>query len=182
MRTLHTYTVVPSLPEPLARLRELAYNLRWAWDYDTISLFRRLDRDLWEQEEHNPARLLGVVSQERLLADAADPGFLNQLDDVYTEFRRYMDDGGWFAREYGPELGDKGEFRIAYFSAEFGITECLQIYSGGLGVLAGDHLKAASDLGLPLVGVGFLYQRGYFRQSLNADGWQVENYPHTDFY
>ena len=182
MRILHTYTVVPSLPEPLTRLRELAYNLRWSWDHDTISLFRRLDRDLWEKTEHNPARLLGAVSQERLLSLASDPGFLNQLDDVYTEFRRYMDDGGWFAREYGAESGNDPSLRIAYFSAEFGITECLPIYSGGLGVLAGDHLKSASDLGLPLVGIGFLYQRGYFRQGLNADGWQVENYPNTDFH
>jgi starch phosphorylase len=182
LRTLHTYTVIPSLPEKLQRLRELAYNLRWAWDHDTVSLFRLLDPDLWERTGHNPAQMLGMIPQERLVALNDDPGFLGQLEEVYFRFQRYMSEGGWFAREYGTEFGGKEPFRIAYFSAEFGITECLPIYSGGLGVLAGDHLKSASDLGLPLVGVGFLYQRGYFRQSLNADGWQIEHYPNTDFY
>jgi len=214
MRTLHTYTVVPSVPEKLAPLRELAYNLRFSWDHPTISLFRRLDQDLWEATEHNPARMLGTIAQSRLHHAAEDPAFLEQLGEVYKGFKEYLDDGGWWARTYGGEFGSAppapnnggaggstgggsalsgspiigggggqaGDFRIAYFSAEFGITECLPIYSGGLGVLAGDHLKSASDLGLPLVGVGFLYQRGYFRQSLNADGWQVENYADTDFY
>jgi starch phosphorylase len=181
-RTLHTYTVVPALPEPLAPLRELAYNLRWSWDHATIDLFRRLDRDLWEASGHNPARMLGTIAQTRLQQAASDPGFLDQLKNVYEDFRRYLDDGGWWARTFGGEFNKDEGFRIGYFSAEFGITECLPIYSGGLGVLAGDHLKSASDLGLPLVGVGFLYQRGYFRQTLNSDGWQVENYPDTDFY
>lgn len=181
-RTLHTYTVVPSLPERLAPLRELAYNLRWSWDHPTIRLFRALDDELWEASGHNPARMLGLVSQSRLTEAAIDPAFLDRMHAVYKEFRRYMDDGGWWGRTYGTELDKNDGFRIAYFSAEFGITECLPIYSGGLGVLAGDHLKSASDLGLPLVGVGFLYQRGYFRQGLNADGWQIENYPVTDFY
>lgn len=180
-RTLHTYTVVPSLPPRLAPLRELAYNLRWSWDHDTIRLFRALDDALWESSGHNPARMLGLVAQERLHAAADDAGFLAQLDGVYAAFRAYLEDGGWWGRTHGAELGGD-DFRIAYFSAEFGLTECLPIYSGGLGVLAGDHLKSASDLGLPLVGVGFLYQRGYFRQALNSDGYQIENYPVTDFY
>ena len=179
-RILHTYTVTPSLPEKLLPLRELAYNLRWSWDHATRELFISLDPDLWSESNHNPAKLLNLLPQTRLTELAADTSFLTELDVVYMDFRRYMDNPMWWQKAYGGELGD--DFRIAYFSAEFGITESLPIYSGGLGVLAGDHLKAASDLGLPLVGVGFLYQKGYFRQALNADGWQMENYPTTDFY
>jgi glycogen phosphorylase len=181
-RTLHTYTVIPKLPQRLVPLRELAYNLRFSWDHATIRLFRALDDSLWEESGHNPAKMLSLVSQTRLEAVATDTAFLAQLDEVYADFRAYMDGETWWSRNYGTELNPADGFRIAYFSAEFGITECLPIYSGGLGVLAGDHLKSASDLGLPLVGVGFLYQKGYFRQALNADGWQTENYPTTDFY
>lgn len=180
MRTLHTYTVVPSLPDRLAPLKELAYNLRWSWNYETRELFQSLDEALWETCDHNPAKMIGLISQERLGELTESPEFLAQLDAVYADFRGYMDAETWWDRTYKSEFDS--DFRIAYFSAEFGLTECLPIYSGGLGVLAGDHLKSASDLGLPLVGVGFLYQKGYFRQSLNADGWQVENTPTTDFY
>lgn len=170
---LHTYTVTPTLPARLAPLRELAYNLRWSWDHATRDLFLELGgNELWNGTDRNPARLLGLVAQERLNELADDALFLGKLDAVYSDFRSYLErPSPW------PE-----DLSIGYFSAEFGIAECLPIYSGGLGVLAGDHLKAASDLALPLVGVGFLYQRGYFRQSLNADGWQMENYPITDFY
>lgn len=181
-RTLHTYTVAPTLPERLAPLKELAYNLRFSWDHASIRLFRALDTDLWEVAGHNPARLLGLVSQTRLTEAANDPAFLTQLDAVYADFQEYMAGGGWWAEAFDSELSKGDGFRIAYFSAEFGISECLPIYSGGLGVLAGDHLKSASDLGLPLVALGFLYQKGYFRQALNSDGWQIENYPTTDFY
>jgi starch phosphorylase len=179
-RTLHTYTVTPNLPERLAPLQELAYNLRWSWDHATIQLFRAIDRELWEVSGHNPAKLIGLVSQKRLEALTNDTTFLSQLDEVYANFRHYMTSETWWSRTHGSEFGS--DFRIAYFSAEFGLTECVPIYSGGLGVLAGDHLKSSSDLGLPLIGIGFLYQKGYFRQALNADGWQVENYPTTDFY
>jgi starch phosphorylase len=180
-RTLHTYTVTPTLPERLAALRTLAYNLRWSWDAASIQLFRQLGgNDLWEEAEHNPARLLGLVPQTRFEEAAADPAFLATFDAVIADFEAYIHGTGWWGATHAAEFGS--DFKIAYFSAEFGLTECLPIYSGGLGVLAGDHLKAASDLGLPLVAVGFLYQRGYFRQGLNADGWQVENYPITDFY
>jgi starch phosphorylase len=179
-RILHTYTVTPSLPENLSPLHELAYNLRWAWDHATRHLFIELDPELWVESNHNPAKLLSLLPQSRLNELSQDSAFLSRLASVYGEFRRYMDDPLWWQRTYGAEF--PADFRIAYFSAEFGITESLPIYSGGLGVLAGDHLKAASDLGLPLVGVGFLYQKGYFRQALNADGWQMENYPTTDFY
>ncbi|MBC8138058.1 MAG: alpha-glucan family phosphorylase [Fibrella sp.] len=179
-RTLHTYTVVPSLPERLSPLRELAYNLRFSWDPDTKALFETMDAALWELTDNNPAKLLGLVAQSRLEELASDGAFLEELDRVYATFKAYMADGGWWGHTHDDEF--PADFKIAYFSAEFGITECLPIYSGGLGVLAGDHMKSASDLNLPLVGMGFLYQRGYFRQGLNADGWQIENYPTTDFY
>ena len=180
-RTLHTYTVTPSLPARLAPLEELAYNLRWSWDHATRHLFRDMDAALWETTERNPAKLLGLAAQSRLQHLAGDAAFLKKMDAVYAAFKAYMNDPAtWWATRHGKEF--PASFRIAYFSAEFGITECLPIYSGGLGVLAGDHMKSASDLGLPLAGVGFLYQKGYFRQSLNADGWQVESYPTTDFY
>lgn len=173
MPRLHTYTVTPTLPARLAGLRELAYNLRWSWHHDTRDLFLEVGgQDLWEDTDRNPARLLGLVAQDRLNELASDTGFLERLDAAHASLKAYLE----APSEWPADL------KIAYFSAEFGIAECLPIYSGGLGVLAGDHLKAASDLALPLVGVGFLYQRGYFRQALNADGWQVENYPVTDFY
>ena len=180
---LHTYTVTPSLPPRLAPLHEMAFNLRWSWHHATRDLFIALDPAQWETSGHNPARLLGLVAQERLTALSTDPAYLADLDRVYADFKAYMDSQEtWWHKTHAAEFSEGGDFRIAYFSAEFGITECLPIYSGGLGVLAGDHLKSASDLGLPLVAVGFLYQKGYFRQALNADGWQMENYPTTDFY
>ncbi|MFB3827363.1 MAG: alpha-glucan family phosphorylase [Bryobacteraceae bacterium] len=178
MRPLHTFTVVPVLPAPLARLREIAFNLRWAWDHETIELFRRLDTDLWETTGHNPVRLLGAVPQERLAAAAADDSFLAHLERVSAALEtRTRGRVCWFGHTYPQATG----MLAAYFSAEFGITECLSIFAGGLGVLAGDHLKSASDLGVPLVGVGLLYQQGYFRQSLNQSGWQQEAYPDNDF-
>ncbi len=178
MRPIRTFTVIPSLPEPLQPLRELAYNLHWSWDHETIALFRRLDRELWESSGHNPVRMLGTIRQERLEEAASDPGFLAHLERVHQRFLHYMQARTWYEACYGTQ----GPACIAYFSAEFGLTECIPIYSGGLGILAGDHLKSASDLGIPLVGVGILYQRGYFRQYLSADGWQQESYPVNDFY
>ncbi len=180
LRPYRTFSVVPSLPPRLAPLRELAYNLWWSWNLDVVDLFRRLDRDLWEESGHNPVLMLGIIKQERLEEAAGDDGFVSQMMRIYQAFNHYMSTGEtWFNRNYGNKLPG---FQIAYFSAEFGVTECLPIYSGGLGILAGDHLKSASDLGIPLVGVGLLYQEGYFRQYLNADGWQQESYPLNDFY
>ena len=178
MKNVHTYHVVPSIPERLMNLKDLAFNLRWAWDHETIALFRRLDRDLWEATGHNPVLMLGTIEQSRLREAEGDESFLAHLERVHKDYERYMTEPAWFQKAY-PEYKD---LRIAYFSAEFGLTECLPIYSGGLGILAGDHLKSASELGLPLVGVGLLYQKGYFRQYLNVDGWQQERYPTNDFY
>ncbi|MBC7235375.1 MAG: alpha-glucan family phosphorylase [Chloroflexi bacterium] len=180
MRPYRTFTVVPSLPPGLTPLSELAYNLWWSWNLDVVDLFRRLDRDLWEETGHNPVLLLGKISQERLEEMAHDEGFVAQMMRVYQGLNRYMSSGEtWFQKE---RAADHGDLQIAYFSAEYGITEAMPMYSGGLGILAGDHLKSASDLGIPLVGVGLLYQKGYFRQYLNADGWQQESYPVNDFY
>lgn len=171
--------VVPNLPKELERLVELAYNLRWAWDQETIALFRRLDADLWRDTEHNPVLLLGAVSQETLNNAAQDPSFLAHLNRVCDAFDQYMAaQNTWYDSQYGQEPDQPV---IAYFSMEFGLTESLRNYSGGLGVLSGDHLKSASDLGLPMVGVGLLYQEGYFHQYLNADGYQQESYPINDY-
>lgn len=181
MPNVHAFHVVPALPETLAPLRALAFNLHWAWDHDTIEIFRRLDRDLWETSGHNPVVMLGNIGQERLKEAAQDESYLAELGRVQFTLESYLRaNNTWYTRNYADKA--PADTRIAYFSMEFGLTECLPIYSGGLGVLAGDHLKSSSDLGIPLVGVGLLYQQGYFRQFLNADGWQQERYPDNDFY
>ncbi len=177
MKPLKTYAVLPSLPEALEPLRRVATDLHWAWAHDAIALLRRLDDELWEQSGHNPVAMLGIVSQDRLDEAAADPAFLAHLDRVATSFDRYRQrENTWFQRTHGDDNG----LLVAYCSAEFGLTECLSIFAGGLGILAGDHLKSASDLGIPLVGVGLLYQEGYFRQRLNQAGWQQEHYIQND--
>ncbi|MBP6875300.1 MAG: alpha-glucan family phosphorylase [Candidatus Eisenbacteria bacterium] len=175
---IHEFQVAPALPPRLAPLMEIAYNLRWCWDHDTIELFRRLSKRLWEEADHNPVRMLGEIDQAELARFAADEGFLVHMDRVAAELRRHMTRRGWFEKAHPDVTGAS----IAYFSAEFGLTECLQIYSGGLGILAGDHLKSCSELGVPLVGVGLLYQKGYFRQYLTNDGWQQERNPINDFH
>ncbi len=178
MRPIGTFFVKPKLPPPLERLRALAYNLRWTWSHDTIQLFRRLDADLWELCGHNPVKMLGLISQERLELAAADDAFLAHLERAARELEEYLAAGAsWFRRNYGRA----GQPLVAYFSAEFGLTESLSIFAGGLGILAGDHLKSSSDLGVPLVGVGLLYQQGYFRQQLDTAGWQKEIYEDNDF-
>jgi len=192
MRPIRTFNVSPSLPERLEPLRKLAYNLHWDWNSETKDLFRRLDLDLWESSRHNPVLMLGTISQQRLQAAVEDEGFLAQMDRAARQLDEYLQERTWYRkhrlkRDETGGINDASSHQpirdcYAYFSAEFGLTECLPIYSGGLGVLAGDHLKSASDLGLPLVGVGLLYQEGYFAQYLNADGWQKERYPINDFY
>lgn len=178
MARVSTYTVVPKLPPRLQDLMRIVNNIWWCWDPEAINLFFRIDRDLWVATNQNPRKLLGEVSQARLEALAKDDSFLHHMDDVAQRLDRYMASNTW--RERHPEAPP--EFRVAYLSAEFGLHESISIYSGGLGLLAGDHLKSASDLGLPLVGVGLLYREGYFRQYLNADGWQQELNPENDFY
>ncbi len=179
IKFVNTFQVIPSIPARLEKLRELAYNLHWSWHHEAIDLFRRLDSDLWESSGHNPVLMLGRIGQNRLEAVAEDPGFLAHLERVYQELQSYLTDRStWFCRTYRQWDSPL----VAYFSAEFGVTECMSIFAGGLGVLAGDHLKSASDLGIPLVGVGLLYQQGYFRQYLNESGWQQEAYEDNDFH
>jgi len=177
MRALRSFTVRPSLPTELAALEHLAMNLRWSWDEQTRDLFRWVDPDGWDATTHDPVRLLGTVSRARLDALTADTGFVRYLGEVNDELKRYLDGPRWFQTRNG---GPSPLRTVAYFSPEFGIAEALPQYSGGLGVLAGDHLKAASDLGVPLVAIGLFYRHGYFRQAQNPDGWQQENYPDLD--
>ncbi|MEU2036897.1 alpha-glucan family phosphorylase [Nocardia amamiensis] len=176
MKALRRFTVRAHLPERLAALGELATNLRWSWHPPTQDLFAALDPRRWQEMGHDPVRMLGEVPAARLDELAADPDYVARVDAAAADLRDYLAAPGWFQRRAGEE-GVRG---IAYFSMEFGVTEVLPNYSGGLGILAGDHLKAASDLGLPLIGVGLLYRSGYFRQSLSADGWQAEHYPALD--
>lgn len=179
MKPVRVFKVIPSLPETLEPLREVAYNLHWAWDHDSIELFRRLDSDLWEASGHNPVRMLGSIDQQRLVAAASDDSFLAHLERISRDLEAALHCRNcWFCRTHPSD----GKLLVAYFSAEFGLTECLSIFAGGLGVLAGDHLKSASDLGVPMVGVGLLYQQGYFRQYLNQAGWQQEAYEDNDFH
>lgn len=178
MRPKFTYRVVPHLPVELELLQELAYNLCFSWKAEIRELFQRVDPELWEEAGHNPVLLLGLVSQTRLEELVQDPGFMAQLERVGGDFRRYVSHPRLQTSHYCPHT----PFLVAYFSAEFGLARCLPIYSGGLGVLAGDHLKSASDLNIPLVGMGLLYQEGYFSQYLSNDGWQMERYPANDFH
>ena len=177
MPTFRRYTVQSRLPSSLERLRILSGNLWWSWSPVAHSLFTKIDPELWEEVHGNPIELLARAPQERLDELARDDVYRSQLDAAWEMFDEYMHQPGWFARRFPEEK----PVRIAYFSMEYGLHESLPIYSGGLGVLAGDHLKTASDLGLPLVGVGLAYAEGYFRQVLNGDGLQTERYPINDW-
>ena len=157
-----SHTVKPKIPKALAPLEEMAHNLWISWNFDAIMLFIRLDYDVWSLSRQNPAKMLGMVSQERYEEVAVDDSYLAALKDVYDKFQEYKKRQTWYKGGY--------EDSVAYFSMEYGMDVSLPIYSGGLGILSGDHMKTSSDLGLPLVGVGLLYRQGYFRQYLNADG------------
>jgi starch phosphorylase len=172
VKPLQEFLVRPSVPESLPRLTELAYNVVWSWDHTIRALFRRLDPQLWTASGHNPILMLSQVPQQVLHKAAADPRYQALYRQACANFDAYMQ----------RHRESKKDGLIAYFCMEYGVVQCLPIYSGGLGILAGDHLKGASDLGLNLVGVGLLYQQGYFRQFLNPDGWQQERYPINDFY
>ncbi len=162
------------MPEALASVEELALNLRWSWHEPTQRLFRTISEQAWQETNHDPIALLGAVEPSRLAELAADPGFVGWADSLRADLRRYIAEPRWFqALEDAPN-------GIAYFSPEFGVAAALPQYSGGLGILAGDHLKSASDLGVPLAGVGLFYRSGYFAQSISPDGWQQESYPVLD--
>ncbi|MEW6615192.1 MAG: alpha-glucan family phosphorylase [Thermodesulfobacteriota bacterium] len=183
---IKTVYAIPKLPENLEKLRKLAMNYWFCWNWEAVYLFMRLGfipqlghrGNFWEDSYQNPILMLGRLPQDILYQVSKDESFLANLEDVYEKFSDYLRARTWFKEKH-----DKNEnFLAAYFSSEYGIDEGLTIYSGGLGILSGDHLKAASDLGIPLVAVGILYQEGYFKQYLNLDGWQQECYPKNDWY
>ncbi len=175
MKAIRRFTVRTVLPAPLAPLGEIALNLRWSWHAESQDLFRSIDPLTWEVTGRDPVALLGALSPERLAALAEDREFVLRVQQAAAELRDYVHGDRWYQR-----LGADAPRSIAYFSPEYGITAALPQYSGGLGILAGDHLKSASDLGVPVLGVGLLYRSGYFRQSLSRDGWQQEHYPVLD--
>jgi starch phosphorylase len=178
VKAIRRFTVRPVLPEPLQPLSDLARNLRWSWHKETRDLFESVDPGGWQAAEGDPVRLLGAVSATRLAELVADESFLDRLSAAAEDLDEYLRGARWYQQRDGQ--GAELPAAVGYFSPEFGVTAALPQYSGGLGILAGDHLKAASDLGVPLIGVGLLYRHGYFRQSLSRDGWQQEQYPVLD--
>lgn len=178
VKAIRRFTVRPVLPEPLRPLHDLAHNLRWSWHTETRELFRSADPEGWRPADADPVRLLGSLSAGRLAELAGDEEYLGRLAGASADLADYLEGPRWYQeqRAAGAELPSA----VAYFSPEFGVTAALPQYSGGLGILAGDHLKAASDLGVPLIGVGLLYRHGYFRQTLSREGWQQEHYPVLD--
>lgn len=167
-----------NLPDRIARLKDLAYNLWWSWHPEARALFKEIDRTLWAETHHNPVRLLRTCPKPRVDALLADAGFLARYDEVLADFDEYLNSTDTWFSQSRPEMKGK---TIGYFSAEFGVHNSLRIYSGGLGILAGDHCKAASDLGVPLVGVGFMYPQGYGQQKISSDGWQQNVYESVDW-
>lgn len=177
MKPVKTFIVTAKLPSRIAKLKELAYNYWWCWNYNAKELFIRVNNRLWDEVNHNPVLLINRLSQEELEELALQNDFVAYLDSVYDSFRKYLESEGWYNT-----LNTERECTIAYLSPEYGINESFPNYSGGLGILSGDHLKTASDLGIPLVGIGLLYQQGYFRQKLTQSGWQNELYTPNDFF
>ncbi len=178
VRPLATFEFSATIPDRLRELRALAYNYLWSWSPEIRALFRMLDEQQWEISRENPVRMLHEVSQQKLDAAALSPELLEYYDKCIAEFTTYMSGPTWFEKV----CESCGKKEIVYFSMEYGIHESLPVYSGGLGVLSGDHLKTASDLGLPLVAVGLAYRQGYFKQQLSRDGYQTELYPENDFH
>jgi len=178
VRALRRFVVRPQLPEPLRPLGALIRNLRWSWHPASQDLFADIDRDVWDRVQGDPLKLLGAVPVARLEQLAADEVFLRRVRAGAADLDRYLTGPRWYQRQIA--AGADLPAAIGYFSMEFGVSEVLPNYSGGLGILAGDHLKSASDLGAPVIGVGLLYRLGYFWQSLSADGWQQEHDPAHD--
>src|ERR1700759_2285396 len=169
MPNIQTYNVIPNLPPQLEPLREMVFNLWWTWEPSARSLFRHLDPELWDRTNHNPVRMLQLSRQARLEELSQDKTFLRELKQVHDSFRKYLERRDTYGKAgAGKEL----QKPVAYFSAEFGFHESVPNYSGGLGILAGDHCKSASDLDLKFVAIGLLYRHGYFRQEIDKDGVQ----------
>lgn len=170
-------TVIPKVPDRISRLEELAYNLWWSWNTETLKLFKAIDIELWDNCQKNPIKFINNVEQSKLEEAAVNEDFLSHYDLILSKFDSYMNDTNtWFNKTYPEKKNNK----IAYFSAEYGLDESFPVYSGGLGILSGDHCKSASDLGLPFVAVGLLYRQGYFNQRINRDGWQEATYTELD--
>jgi starch phosphorylase len=180
VKAIRRFTVRITMPEPLAPLQGLMLNLRWSWHAPTADLFASIDPAAWRASGGDPIAMLSALPADRIAALAADPAFLDRLHQQEQDLREYMSGPRWYAEAGADPKTEPGPVAVAYFSPEYGITAALPQYSGGLGILAGDHLKTASDLGVPLIGVGLLYRHGYFTQSLSADGWQAERYPSDD--
>ena len=179
MYIFNRVTVVPQLPERIEKLPEIANNLWWSWNTEFLRLFQEIDIDLWEKVEKNPVKFLKLVSQNKIEKMAEDPNFLKKYDKIVENFENYMSSKDtWFNKTYPKN----GKDIVAYFSAEYGLDEVLPIYSGGLGLLSGDHLKSASDLGIPFVAIGLLYKNGYFHQRINVRGEQCSEYHNIDLY
>ena len=184
MRAIRRFTVRVTLPQPLAPLHDLMLNLRWSWHQPTVELFKSIDPAGWAASGGDPVAMLSSMSPAQLTALAGNGDFLRRLDEAVADLQVYRNEPRWYQSADAVQngTGDVGAMpkAIAYFSPEYGITAVLPQYSGGLGILAGDHLKSASDLGVPIIGVGLLYRHGYFTQSLSTDGWQAERYPADD--
>jgi glycogen phosphorylase len=182
VRAIRRFTVRVTLPQPLAPLHDLMLNLRWSWHPPTVELFESIDPAGWAASGGDPVAMLSSMRPGKLAELAANEGFLRRLDAAVADLRRYTDEPRWYQSTAAGASAGTGALpaAIAYFSPEYGITAVLPQYSGGLGILAGDHLKSASDLGVPIIAVGLLYRHGYFTQSLSADGWQAERYPADD--
>ena len=180
MKAIRRFTVRTVLPESLNALEELAANLRWSWHQPTLELFRDVAPELWAEQGKDPVGLLGEVPSARLAELAADKAFVARANALRDELRAYLAEPRWYQSLGADEQSGDAPGTIAYFSPEFGIAAALPQYSGGLGILAGDHLKSASDLGVPIVGVGLFYRAGYFRQAISREGWQEESYPVLD--
>ena len=173
MYMFNRITVNPQLPSRISKLMEISNNLWWSWNTDFLKIFKEIDESLWGKVGKNPVKFLKLVSQEKLEAAVANPSILKQYDKMVEDFEGYMNSKNtWFSKKYP----NNTENLIAYFSAEYGLDETIPIYSGGLGILSGDHLKSASDLGLPFVAVGLLYKNGYFHQKIDANGNQKNVY------
>ena len=174
------YNVKPDLPQELKALEEIAYNLWWAWNDDALELFKSINPAAWEKSRHNPVAVIGSLTNEGYEKLLKDPVFMSRLEAVHKQFSEYMSLPRWFELEHPDKVAEN--MHVAYFSAEYGIHESVKLYSGGLGVLSGDHCKSASDVGIPFSAIGLLYRNGYFHQYLNSDGWQQEYYPYNEFY
>ena len=175
---IHSFNVQPHLPENIKFLEELASDLWFTWNWQAILLFVQVDPKLWVKAKRNPKWFLGSVPQKRFEELSQDKDFVNNVNQVKEAYYNYKKNSHTW---YNDHKHENGQLLTAYFSMEYGIGEGLPIYSGGLGMLAGDHIKSASDLGMPIIGVGLFYKQGYVQQVLNREGWQNEEYPDNDW-